>query len=252
MALGHSSNGRSNHRTIKLAIDLDGVLTEHPRPLAIAASGHFGLDLPERAFVDSAGLNVPQAVRDWVYANDGPASQLDPAHGAQDFLRSVVDLLGADNVQIITARSAGSAEMTRSWLQRHGFPPIDITFADDKPTVAFQRGCTVAVEDSLRHARSYAASGILCYLIAPAGSVTEEPSNIVAVDSLADVIDRLTEEVRSGSQLVAAGESGVRRPTIVIADVMHPIAREQLALHADIVDVDGTDRPALIRGAGQC
>ncbi len=58
-----------------LAIDLDGVLTEHPRPLAMAASQKFGLDLPERAFVDSAGLNVPQTVRDWVYSDEGPASQ---------------------------------------------------------------------------------------------------------------------------------------------------------------------------------
>ncbi|MGD9714386.1 MAG: phosphoglycerate dehydrogenase [Thermomicrobiales bacterium] len=245
MALGHTSNGRSNHRTLKLAIDLDGVLTEHPRPLAISASEHFGLDLPERAFVDSAGLNVPQAVRDWVYADDGPASLLEPAHGAQDFLRRVIELLGQDNVQIITARSAASAEMTRGWLQRHGFQAIEITFADDKPTVAFQRGCTVAVEDSLRHARSYAASGILCYLISPAGTITEESASIVQVESLAEVVDRLTEEVHSGLQICGTEDDGTRRPTIVIADVMHPIAREQLALHADIITVDGTDRPAL-------
>ncbi len=59
-------NGHSTRPRLNLAIDLDGVLTEHPRPLALAASQKFGLDLPERAFVDSAGLNVPQAVRDWV------------------------------------------------------------------------------------------------------------------------------------------------------------------------------------------
>ncbi|MEZ4499871.1 MAG: hypothetical protein R2839_07275 [Thermomicrobiales bacterium] len=59
MTPGLQSNGRAAHRTVNLAIDLDGVLTEHPRPLAVAASDHFGIDLPERAFVDSAGLNVP-------------------------------------------------------------------------------------------------------------------------------------------------------------------------------------------------
>ena len=69
-------NGHSTRAHLNLAIDLDGVLTEHPRPLAIAASQKFGLDLPERAFVDSAGLNVPQVVRDWVYGEDGPASKL--------------------------------------------------------------------------------------------------------------------------------------------------------------------------------
>ena len=45
--------------------------------------------------------------------------------------------------------------MTRHWLQRHSFPEVTILYADDKPTVASQRGCNVAVEDSLRHARSY-------------------------------------------------------------------------------------------------
>ena len=59
---------------LKLAIDLDGVLTEHPRPLAHAASARFGVEMPESAFVDSAGLNVPDQVRDWVYSPDGPAA----------------------------------------------------------------------------------------------------------------------------------------------------------------------------------
>ena len=62
----------------RLAIDLDGVLTEHPRPLAHAASARFGVEMPESAFVDSAGLNVPDQVRDWVYGPDGPASKLKP------------------------------------------------------------------------------------------------------------------------------------------------------------------------------
>ncbi|MCC6943701.1 MAG: phosphoglycerate dehydrogenase [Thermomicrobiales bacterium] len=245
MALGPQSNGRVAQRTINLAIDLDGVLTEHPRPLATAASAQFGLDLPERAFVDSAGLNVPQAVRDWVYSDDGPAARLDAARGAQDFLRSVIDLLGPNNVRIITARSASSAEMTRAWLLRHGFPAVDITFADDKPTAAFQRGCTVAVEDSLRHARAYAASGILCYLIAPEGAIAEKTTGIIRVDGLAEVIDRLADEIRESSLDGNGDASSPAKPKIVIADVVHPIAREQLALHAEIVDVDGTDRPAL-------
>ncbi len=245
MTLRQHVNGRPPGRTINLAIDLDGVLTEHPRPLAIAASEQFGLDLPERAFVDSAGLNVPQAVRDWVYSSDGPASRLEPSPGAQEFLRSVIDLLGPDQVRIITARSASSAEMTRAWLQRHGFPNVEITFADDKPTVAFQRGANVAVEDSLRHARAYAASGILCYLIAPPDSYSGDTAGIVPVESLSEVVERLHEELSASGSTGDGIARGERKPTIVIADMMHPIAREQLAMHADIIDVDGTDRPAL-------
>jgi D-3-phosphoglycerate dehydrogenase len=246
LAFGTSANGRGGSRTVNLAIDLDGVLTEHPRPLATAASAHFGLDLPERAFVDSAGLNVPQAVREWVYGDDGPAARLEPAHGAQDFLRSALELLGPERVRIITARSAASAEMTRGWLQRHSFPNVEITFADDKPTVAFQRGCTVAVEDSLRHARAYAASGILCYLIASPATYSDDIAGIVRVDGLAEIIDRLTDEVRSIDSGLPGAVDAPKPPTIVIADAMHPIAREQLGLHAEIVDVDGTNRPALM------
>jgi D-3-phosphoglycerate dehydrogenase len=247
LGFGTSANGCGAGRTINLAIDLDGVLTEHPRPLALAASDHFGVDLPERAFVDSAGLNVPQAVRDWVYSDDGPASRLEPAAGAQDFLRSAVELLGPERVRIITARGAASAEMTRGWLQRHRFPNVEITFADDKPTVAFQRGCTVAVEDSLRHARAYAASGILCYLIAPAGSLAEETPGIVRVDTLAEVIDRLHDEMRALDTLSSGEADSPKRPVIVIADVMHPIAKEQLGLHSELVTIDGTDREALFQ-----
>ncbi len=62
-----STTSPSSPFTISVAIDLDGVLTEHPRPLAIAANAKFGMDLPESAFIDSAGINVPMAVRDWVY-----------------------------------------------------------------------------------------------------------------------------------------------------------------------------------------
>ena len=59
MATASSNGVPSASPTFNVAIDLDGVLTEHPRPLARAAHAAFGLDLPESEFVDSAGLNVP-------------------------------------------------------------------------------------------------------------------------------------------------------------------------------------------------
>src|SRR5215216_1254048 len=86
---------------LRLAIDLDGVLTEHPRPLAQAASARFGVEMPESAFVDSAGLNVPDEVRDWVYGPDGPASQLSPDPEAAEFLHKLLELVGPENVSII-------------------------------------------------------------------------------------------------------------------------------------------------------
>jgi D-3-phosphoglycerate dehydrogenase len=243
-------NGHSARPRLNLAIDLDGVLTEHPRPLAIAASQKFGLDLPERAFVDSAGLNVPQAVRDWVYADDGPASKLQPAEGAQHFLREVIDLLGIENVQIITARSAASADMTRHWLQRHNFPEITILFADDKPTVASQRCCNVAVEDSIRHARSYSDSGMLCFLIAPPDAYADELPGVVRVDSLTPIPGLLRDEI----ERIDDGKNGTAafaaRPRIVISDAIDADARIALAEAAEIIDVDGTDTPALLAVLG--
>ena len=109
---------------LRLAIDLDGVLTEHPRPLAHAASARFGVEMPESAFVDSAGLNVPDQVRDWVYSPDGPAAKLQPDPAAADFLRRAIDLVGAENIAIVTARPEPSAEMTRAWLRAARFPRV--------------------------------------------------------------------------------------------------------------------------------
>src|SRR5215204_2452386 len=150
---------------LRLAIDLDGVLTEHPRPLAHAASARFGVEMPESAFVDSAGLNVPDQVRDWVYSPEGPASQLKPDPAAADFLRRAIALVGADNIAIVTARPEPSGEMTRTWLRSHGFPDCPIVFADLKAAVALRSGFSHAVEDSLRHARNYAAAGVTCFLV---------------------------------------------------------------------------------------
>ena len=109
---------------LRLAIDLDGVLTEHPRPLAHAASARFGVEMPESAFVDSAGLNVPDQVRDWVYSPDGPAAKLQPDPRAAEFLRRAIALVGAENIAIVTARPEPSAEMTRAWLSHTDFQNV--------------------------------------------------------------------------------------------------------------------------------
>ena len=238
----------------KLAVDLDGVLTEHPRPLAVAASARFGLDLPENAFVDSAGLNIPTEVCDWVYGDDGPASRLRPAPDGAAFLRGVVDLLGDGNVKIITARPEGSAGMTRAWLRRQGFVDCEILYADLKAEVALRHGLGHAVEDSLRHARAYAAAGLTCFLVnADEASLDQDDDRILKVESLA-ALGRLV--AREPSALAGAGPSPLtsngaaprrpRRPRVVVSDAIHPIARARFAAEAEVVDVDGTDTPALL------
>ena len=244
---------------MKLAVDLDGVLTEHPRPLAIAASAQFGMEMPESAFIDSAGLNVPVEVRDWVYGADGPAAHLKPAPEGAAFLGRAIELLGPDNVKILTARPATAAEMTVAWLGAHGFPTCEILYADLKAATALKHELWFAVEDSLRHARNYAAAGITCFLInaeeSPphtldpsiirVGSFTELLRILAANPARAAHVEDLSMTISSASE-TGSGDTS-ERPTIVVSDTIHPIARARFAAAARLVDVDGTDVPALLQ-----
>ena len=229
-------------KRFRLAIDLDGVLTEHPRPLAHAASARFGVEMPESAFVDSAGLNVPEQVRDWVYGPDGPASQLQPDPAAADFLRRAIALVGEENVAIVTARPEPAAEMTRAWLRQHGFPDCPIVFADLKAAVALRSGFSHAVEDSLRHARNYAAAGVSCFLVNTdeCGEALADPRITAAadLDALLPIIagqvatnkgGDVVERSLPGGDVSPPGESLAHRPLIVISDAIHAAARERPA-----------------------
>jgi hypothetical protein len=164
-----------------VVLDLDGVLTEHPRVLARAASERFGIELPERAFIDAAGLEIADEVRAWVYSDDGPAGRLEPAADAAEL---VARLAAATDVCIVTARSATCAAMTRAWLAGHGFGELEIRFADDKPAVARSLRATCAIEDSERHARVYAAAGIPCLLLGEGAPI----AGVTRVATLADAI----------------------------------------------------------------
>lgn len=224
------------NRQMIVAFDLDGVLTEHPASLARAANDHFGLILPDSAFVDSAGLAVAMEVRDWVYGPDGPATRLAVNPLARDALRRVVARLGAENVRIVTARPPSSRPVTEAWLRRHGLDLCEVIFAEDKVEVARALGVTHAVEDSVRHARAYAAVGVICYFI-PNG-LTARPKGIEhPVADLAEAAAKILNEYRLSLPLP--------RPRIVISDQIDAAARATLAAAAEIVDVDGTDIAAL-------
>ncbi|HUG15790.1 MAG TPA: phosphoglycerate dehydrogenase [Thermomicrobiales bacterium] len=221
---------------IRLAIDLDGVLTEHPSLLARAANEHFNLVLPDSSFVDSTGHAVTMAVRDWVYGPDGPATTLAPNPLAREFLRRVASRIGAENMRVVTARPTSSREMTHAWLAKHGLDVCEVIFADDKVSVAREVGITHAIEDSIRHTRSYLAAGITCYFL-PIG-LTVRPSGIThIVSDLAEAAARLFDEAR----VLVPDE----RPTIVVSDRIADSARERLAAGARVIDVPGLDVPAL-------
>lgn len=229
---------------LSLAIDIDGVLTEHPRPLAIAVNERFGVSYPESAFVDSAGLNVPEDYREWVYSIDGPASRLQPSEGAPQFLAKILDLCGTEHVRIVTARPQASAQMTLGWLRAHGFPECEVIFTDEKALAAAAVGATFAVEDSLRHARSYSAAGIACFLVTPDPEQLEPIDGVQFVTSLNDIA-RSVEQMALRINPITEGDPGWR-PRIVVSDAIHPKARKVFERSADIIDVDGTDIPALL------
>ncbi|WP_051914103.1 phosphoglycerate dehydrogenase [Thermorudis peleae] len=228
--------------TVRLALDLDGVLTEHPAPLAQAANQALGMELPDTAFVDSHGCNVPEAVRLWVYGPGGPASLLKPAPHAQLWLRRLIETLGRDNVWIITARPERSRPVTEAWLHEHNFPACQLYFVEDKVAQARQLGVTHAIEDSLRHAQRYAQAGITCFLLTNEPAPAGESPFIVRVPDLATACRTL---LGLDTPLSTDGNEHGRRKRIVISDVIDARARERLAAEAEIIDVDGRDRDAL-------
>jgi D-3-phosphoglycerate dehydrogenase len=253
-------------RAARVAIDIDGVLTEHPGPLAEAASARFGIEMPESAFVDSAGLNVPAEVRDWVYGPDGPASRLRPDPDGPAFVQAMIELVGGDNVCIITARPDHAAAMTEAWFERHGFPRCQVLYADLKAAIALRHGISWAVEDSLRHARNYAAAGVSCLLVKTTeegelptdGSVVRAPDLLRALELARRMfVDRAREGTSMRPDIEgAAGGNGLyddvaNRPRIVVADAINTRARARFVSEATVIDVDGTDRAALLAVLGE-
>jgi D-3-phosphoglycerate dehydrogenase / 2-oxoglutarate reductase len=238
--------------TIRIALDLDGVLTEHPRPLAHAANTQYDLDLPDHTFVDSAGLNVPLAIREWVYSLDGPARDLLPATGAQEFVAGLIELFGAGNVSIITARPGPCRALTVNWLRQHDFPTCNVVFADEKVPVARELGITHAVEDSPRHASAYATAGILCLLLSELPAPDRESPAVHRVQDLRAVKSYLQARHHSIDHNLDLGQetrtmvNEIGRPRIVISDIIDAHARAVLSSEAEIIDVDGTDLDALL------
>ncbi len=221
-----------------VVLDLDGVLTEHPRVLAAAAAARFGIDLPERAFIDAAGLEISDEIRGWVYGVDGPAAHLAPA---RDAAALVARLAAVTPVCIVTARSAACAPMTRAWLARHGFPDVPMRFADDKPAVARDLGAVCAIEDSERHARVYGATGIPCLLIGagdPIDGVTRVATlaeAVAAAEALAppaadDGIDARTAAAGAAGHLLEALAPGFAKLRVTVnglvssAEIDHVVA----------------------------
>jgi D-3-phosphoglycerate dehydrogenase len=138
--------------------------------------------------------------------------------------------------------------MTRAWLRRYGFPECEIVFGDDKATIARNCGCNYAVEDSVRHASAYADAGVTCFLLmTPTTPAVDDHPHIRRVNSLMSIVFQLEDIVTAERQrLELAGHALSGRPKIVIADAIHPAARSHLAQCAELIDVDGTDRAALL------
>ena len=222
---------------MRVAVDIDGVLTEPLAGLARAANERFGTDFPDTVFVDSAGYGVTEEIREWVYSDDGPAARLLPAGGAPEFLAALLELVGEGNVHVITARPAVSKVMTASWFEQHGLTGCRVIFDPHKVAEARALGVHVAVEDSLRHASDYAAAGIIPILL-----TLEQNAQL---DSVIRQVPDLPAALKEIEGIVSAPAPTSDRPKIVVSDVIDARAREVLAECGRLVDVDGTDVPAL-------
>lgn len=226
---------------LRVAIDLDGVLTDHLAPLAQAANERFDLGLPDAAFVDSAGYSVTEEVRQWVYSDDGPAARLAVAPQAREFLGQLAELVGESNLFIVTARPATAEAMTRRWLAENGLTVGNVVFADDKVDVAKRLGLTCAIEDSPRHANSYSAAGLTTYLLAEREGANGNGA-VRYVADLPSILELMADQAR------ALGVRRSGRPLIVVSDRIDPAAYARLTTESDVLDVDGTDIDA-VRGA---
>jgi D-3-phosphoglycerate dehydrogenase len=199
-------------------------------------------------------------VREWVYGPGGPASLLDAAPGAQQALSRLLEALGADNVCIITARPARSRPVADEWLRRHRFPGCRIEFAEEKVAIARELGITHAIEDSQRHATSYARAGLTCFLLTEAPAPADESPLVVRVPNLSHAVEQILALAGVGMSGRLASDQprgrwpdretselpALRRKRIVVSDVIDEKARARLAAEAEVIDVDGRDRAALL------
>jgi D-3-phosphoglycerate dehydrogenase len=144
--------------------------------------------------------------------------------------------------------------MTINWLKHHGFINCNVIFADEKMAIARRQGCGYAIEDSERHAFNYAAGGVSCFLITPDKTADDiDDAKVIPVRGFDDILKHLTEVKKmSGRSRHLESLPPVQvedlsaRPRIVVADAIHPVARQEFEAHGDVVDVDGTDVPSLM------
>lgn len=138
--------------------------------------------------------------------------------------------------------------MTRGWLAHYGFPECEVIFTDGKALAAAAVGASFAVEDSLRHARSYSAAGIACFLITADPDVVEPIDGVQPVISLNDIIRSVEMMARA---IAPIGEDDIEwRPKIVVADQIDPKAHAAFGAGWRSDHVDGTNLPALLAVLG--
>jgi D-3-phosphoglycerate dehydrogenase len=83
------------------------------------------------------------------------------------------------------------------------------------------------------------------------GGAIDPVPGIIPVDGLMEIVALLAEELERRRALTPDGLDEPPLPKIVVSDAIHPAAREFLSQQAQIIDVDGTDVPALFAVIGE-
>jgi 5'(3')-deoxyribonucleotidase len=169
---------------IKVAVDLDEVLSNFLHKLTEYYNAHYRVDLTPIAMTDythsgpyhETWQTTPEeckSVMDHFYETDEFKS-LDPIPGARAALYRL-KLTGHFTFYVVTARGTQLVEETKRWIRTHFTVGDQCLFEDiifgncwanqegtvkQKHTICKELQCTILVDDSLRHADACARNGI--------------------------------------------------------------------------------------------
>lgn len=184
----------SEHSTIRVGLDVDGVLCDHVAGLCQRIRDTYGIALaPDMITEWDLDFGPNSIVKELELAYERPAFllALPPVEGAP---RAVWCLARRRRLELVavTSRPPGTREATRTWLQRH-FPALALTHSSRKEDLPID----VLVDDFPTFVTRFAARGKLGVLFSRPWNAAEQhrllgQPGIAIADGWEAVLDLLT------------------------------------------------------------
>jgi uncharacterized HAD superfamily protein len=146
---------------LKLGIDIDGCLNDFQSIIAEMIKKEYGIEPDKRIYyiVDELNLSSEEAKRFWDKCHPESLKIMQATEGAKESLNKLKDL-GCE-LNIITARNYGIADLTEKWLNEQEIPYDNIFFnGEKKHQVCNWKNINFMVEDNPDYVRGLADSGI--------------------------------------------------------------------------------------------